>query len=284
VTTTCGSDHVGRCTDGPTATRDEIVHKLENELGFVLRMPAAEYARGGTPDQPALRGRLCWQPDSCHPDQKNAGTRFWLQQPHRQGDLEVWPNLDPRLEGRATTAAITVIAEPYDARQCPVCKAWIYTAVGPFAEDNDPTKTLADYEHWATEHATEDQLSNFVIRYPYFDYNDQPVEAQYMPQEPGVPPDARGPHPPLPLDRHHPHARHEGSGCPPTRVEGEGPKPMRRPSYRQAVAWISENDEPTDLTAERVADLISTCLIADLFGIDPARVAGDVVRYRKRKG
>jgi hypothetical protein len=70
-----------------------------------------------------------------------------------------------------------IAAEPFDARQCPTCKVWVYTAAGPFAEDNDPTKTLADYNHWAREHATPEDLAGSVVGFPYFDYNEQPVEA-----------------------------------------------------------------------------------------------------------
>lgn len=70
-----------------------------------------------------------------------------------------------------------IVAEPYDAGQCPICKVWVYLAAGPFAEDNDPTKPLADYNHWAREHATPEELSGSVIGFPFFSYNEQSVEA-----------------------------------------------------------------------------------------------------------
>jgi hypothetical protein len=71
-----------------------------------------------------------------------------------------------------------MIAEPYTARQCPICKTWVYCADGPFAEDPpDPTKTLADYDHWANFHADPALLNLPAVGFPYFDWNDEPVEA-----------------------------------------------------------------------------------------------------------
>lgn len=55
---------------------------------------------------------------------------------------------------------------------------------------------------------------------------------------------------------------------------------MRRASYRAGVAWIAANDEPLETDAGVVADLISVLLLADLFGVDPSRVAADVLRKR----
>lgn len=56
---------------------------------------------------------------------------------------------------------------------------------------------------------------------------------------------------------------------------------MKRPSYRAAVRWIADNDEPAEREAETIAGLISVVLVADLFGVEPARVAGDVLKARK---
>lgn len=58
---------------------------------------------------------------------------------------------------------------------------------------------------------------------------------------------------------------------------------MKRPSYRLAVLWVSRNDEPGEMDADRVASSISVQLIADLFDVDPSRVARDVVRVRVRE-
>lgn len=58
---------------------------------------------------------------------------------------------------------------------------------------------------------------------------------------------------------------------------------MRRASYRAGIAWIAANDEPGDLEAASVGDSVSVLLLADLFHVDPARVARDVVRARARE-
>lgn len=57
----------------------------------------------------------------------------------------------------------------------------------------------------------------------------------------------------------------------------------KKPSYRFAVAWIAANDEAGSSDAtdrEIVAGYVSTLLVADLFGCDPALVAADVVSRR----
>ena len=55
---------------------------------------------------------------------------------------------------------------------------------------------------------------------------------------------------------------------------------MRRASYRAGVEWIAANDEPLGLDPESIAGYISTMLLADLFGVEPARVATDILRKR----
>lgn len=62
---------------------------------------------------------------------------------------------------------------------------------------------------------------------------------------------------------------------------------MKRASYREAVAWIALNDsgaEDDALEPDKVAELVSAALVADLFGIHTDKVGQDVVRYRKRNG
>ena len=54
----------------------------------------------------------------------------------------------------------------------------------------------------------------------------------------------------------------------------------KRASYRQGVAWIAEEDEPSVTDSEQVADMISVSLLADLFAKDAEKVAADVVRFR----
>jgi hypothetical protein len=57
---------------------------------------------------------------------------------------------------------------------------------------------------------------------------------------------------------------------------------VKRAGYRAGVAWIAVNDEPTDRDAESIAGYVSTLLLADLFEIEPARVAADVLRAREK--
>lgn len=56
---------------------------------------------------------------------------------------------------------------------------------------------------------------------------------------------------------------------------------MKRASYREGVTWIALNDEPLDMDPDSIAGYISTILLADLFGVEAARVAKDVLRRRK---
>lgn len=58
----------------------------------------------------------------------------------------------------------------------------------------------------------------------------------------------------------------------------------RHVSYREAIAWIAQNDEPSDLDVDNVAGYISTTLIADLWRKDPIEVATAVVRKREQLG
>ncbi len=57
---------------------------------------------------------------------------------------------------------------------------------------------------------------------------------------------------------------------------------MKRASYREGVAWIAENDEPTEDASEVIAYFVTSLLLADLFGVEPERVGRDVLRYRKK--
>lgn len=60
---------------------------------------------------------------------------------------------------------------------------------------------------------------------------------------------------------------------------------MKRASYRHAVAWIGDMDsagEADALDAEAVSELVSVCLVADIFDVETERVARDVVRWRNR--
>ncbi len=56
---------------------------------------------------------------------------------------------------------------------------------------------------------------------------------------------------------------------------------MKRASYRKAVDWIAQNDEPTDANPVTIGELISTTLVAEIFGVSTERVAADILRHRK---
>lgn len=59
---------------------------------------------------------------------------------------------------------------------------------------------------------------------------------------------------------------------------------MKRASYRDAIDWIAQNDSGADddaLVPERVAELVSSVLVADIFAVECERVGRDVVRCRK---
>lgn len=58
---------------------------------------------------------------------------------------------------------------------------------------------------------------------------------------------------------------------------------MKRASYRHAVEWIALNDEPNERDPGEVAEATTTSLVADLFGVTPARVAADIIRYRTKR-
>lgn len=53
-------------------------------------------------------------------------------------------------------------------------------------------------------------------------------------------------------------------------------------SYKKAVQWCAENDEPTSFREEEIVDLISTLLVADIFDKTPEKVALDILNYRRQ--
>lgn len=59
---------------------------------------------------------------------------------------------------------------------------------------------------------------------------------------------------------------------------------MKRASYRAAVQWVALNDsagEDTALKVSEVSELITVVLVADIFGVEPEKVARAVIRVRK---
>jgi hypothetical protein len=58
---------------------------------------------------------------------------------------------------------------------------------------------------------------------------------------------------------------------------------MKRASYRDAIDWVAQNDSPADegnLHPETVSELVSSVLVADIFGVEVIKVGRDVVRRR----
>ena len=58
---------------------------------------------------------------------------------------------------------------------------------------------------------------------------------------------------------------------------------MKRASYRYGIAWIAVNDEPSETELDFVKFQISVVLLADLFGLEPERVAKDVLKHRAKQ-
>lgn len=60
--------------------------------------------------------------------------------------------------------------------------------------------------------------------------------------------------------------------------------PKRKaPSLKAAIEWIALNDDPGSSTAENleaVSEMISVLLAADLFGVEPEKIAERVVKLR----
>jgi hypothetical protein len=60
---------------------------------------------------------------------------------------------------------------------------------------------------------------------------------------------------------------------------------LKRASYREAIDWIAQMDSAADddaLIAARVAELITSVLVADLFAVDEIKVGLDVVARRRK--
>lgn len=55
---------------------------------------------------------------------------------------------------------------------------------------------------------------------------------------------------------------------------------MKRASYKEGIAWIAINDEPTEMDEQIVSEQISSLLLADLFLVGPEKVGKDIVSFR----
>lgn len=54
------------------------------------------------------------------------------------------------------------------------------------------------------------------------------------------------------------------------------------PATAPASNGSPSNDEPEDHDPETIAEMISSVLLADLFGVEPKKVGADVTRYRAK--
>lgn len=57
---------------------------------------------------------------------------------------------------------------------------------------------------------------------------------------------------------------------------------MKRASYRYGVAWLALNDEPLETDPKHIAGFVTTIMLADLFDVEPSKVAADVLKYRAK--
>lgn len=77
---TCGTKHIGRCTDSPLFSREDAAVRLI-ALGWTFKTEGCEWVKG------IERGRLCWSPDFCNQDDLSKGTSFWLRRPAEHIEL-----------------------------------------------------------------------------------------------------------------------------------------------------------------------------------------------------
>ena len=59
---------------------------------------------------------------------------------------------------------------------------------------------------------------------------------------------------------------------------------MKRPGYREAVAWIAYNDDTTWLSDPEPIFSVTVAMVADLFGVHTDRVTADLRRELKKQG
>lgn len=141
------------------------IYDTLHELGW--RFDAVEGLWWTPEGEPEAKGRLSYEPDF---------SEARITPPSRMvGGQPVRPA--PLLILTMKVKPGPVKAGPYEARLCPACDTWIYTAAGPFAED-DMTKTMADILHYEAEHKT-DRIEEGVFGFPYMRHNEEPVDAIY---------------------------------------------------------------------------------------------------------
>jgi hypothetical protein len=62
---------------------------------------------------------------------------------------------------------------------------------------------------------------------------------------------------------------------------------MKYPSYKAAIAWIANNDSCSDdgnNNPQTVSELVTSCMIADIFEVDHLKVGRDVCKMRLKNG
>jgi hypothetical protein len=68
-------------------------------------------------------------------------------------------------------------------------------------------------------------------------------------------------------------------------METNGVKVMKRASYREAIDWVAQNDSAGDIDAfapEKVQELVSAVLVADIFDVPSHKVGVDIVKRRQK--
>lgn len=60
-------------------------------------------------------------------------------------------------------------------------------------------------------------------------------------------------------------------------------KRMKRPSYREAIAWVAQNDDASVTDPELVHAAVTVGFVADLFGVEQKKVTADVIKFREKR-
>lgn len=57
---------------------------------------------------------------------------------------------------------------------------------------------------------------------------------------------------------------------------------MRRPSYREALRWIVDNDDTEWLEDDGGHTSVTAAFLADMFGVTDERVRADLIKAKKQ--
>ena len=58
---------------------------------------------------------------------------------------------------------------------------------------------------------------------------------------------------------------------------------MSRASYTKAVRWIADNDEDSETNLQIISELVTVCLVADVWEREPLDVAKAVLHERRSR-